>query len=710
MSELFAYLDAWSVRAGEAVTVRVHHESATSVALDLIDLMRAGDVTGASAVPDTPRVTASVSPQFTAIGSWVELPLTRSIEADREGLTFAVLIRPTARITGTVLAACLTSAEGVRAAWTVQWDGRAGLQLCGADGGTAAAIPAELGRWQLVILQCEASTVTLTVAPHRDSGASATVRVASGSSPTRYDSWWLAAKPDSFGVPVAHLTAAFDSPVLYAGVPSVSEVRARFHGAADARMLNGVLAAWDFGRETHTDVVPAMGPAATLGRLHQGPMRLVPGAYWQPGILDPQRDPAGFSAVRCHADDQRDAGWRPTASLVLPATLASGVYGVRVQDAAGASDVVPLWVRPASPREARPLAVLAPTYTYLAYGNAPDAMLGPAYWGGDHPSEHARRHHPEFGVSLYSRHPDKSGVTMVSRHRPVLTVRPGVRPWGFEADRLLTDWLVREGQSFDVVTDEDLDREALEAIAPYRVLCTGNHPEYGTARMRTALERWIARGGRLCYLGGNGFYWRVSSVSELAGVIECRRPEGGTRPWIADPGEGHHQLDGEAAGLWRRLGAPPQQLVGVGFAGQGFERSAPYRVQASARHGWTAFALEGIDASLIGTRGHFGGGAAGQEIDRTDARLGTSPAAVVLATSQGLHDDATLRTVEELLSHDPPTADPKVRADITLTPVGTNGAVFAVGSMAFVGALDDPPIARLLRNVLQRFLDARPLR
>ena len=61
---------------------------------------------------------------------------------------------------------------------------------------------------------------------------------------------------------------------------------------------------------------------------------------------------------------------------------------------------------------------------------------------------------------------------------------------------------------------------------------------------------------------------RIAFHSELPGVIEVRRAEGGIRTWAAEPGEYHHSFTGEYGGLWRRQGRPPNLLGGVGFTGR----------------------------------------------------------------------------------------------------------------------------------------------
>ena len=61
-----------------------------------------------------------------------------------------------------------------------------------------------------------------------------------------------------------------------------------------------------------------------------------------------------------------------------------------------------------------------------------------------------------------------------------------------------------------MVTDEDLHEEGLDALAAYRVIVTGTHPEYYSTAMRDAMRAWLDRGGRLMYLGANGWYWRIA--------------------------------------------------------------------------------------------------------------------------------------------------------------------------------------------------------
>ena len=240
-----------------------------------------------------------------------------------------------------------------------------------------------------------------------------------------------------------------------------------------------------------------------------------------------------------------------------------------------------------------------------------------------------------------------------------MTMRSGflayVDAWGsgvrhLPADTHLVAWLDAMGHEVDVVTDEDLHAEGLALLAPYKVVLTPSHPEYQSRETLDALSAYVARGGRLMYLGGNGFYWRVAVHPDVPGAVEIRRGEGGIRAWAAEPGEYYNAFDGSYGGLWRRNGRPPQQLVGVGFTSQAPFEGNWYRRAPGADDPRAAWILEGVRGDIIGDFGLSGGGAAGFELDRADHRLGTPPNTIVVASSEG-HDLTRFTLVpEEMLT------------------------------------------------------------
>ena len=255
---------------------------------------------------------------------------------------------------------------------------------------------------------------------------------------------------------------------------------------------------------------------------------------------------------------------------------------------------------------------------------------------------------PELGNSLYDLHSDGSGICYSSRLRPVLNMRPkamsstagiGSMLWGYNADTHLTDWLEAEGFAFDVATDEDLHAEGAALLGDYRVVLTGTHPEYYSAAMLRGVHDYTARGGRLMYMGGNGFYWRIAYHPTLPGVIEVRRAEDGTRAWVARPGEYYHSFTGEYGGLWRRQNRPPPAAGRHRLHRPGLRPVQPLPAHAESADPRVAFAFEGIGMDeTIGGFGLIGGGAAGLEVDIVDPELGTPPHTLLVARSEELTD------------------------------------------------------------------------
>ncbi len=406
----------------------------------------------------------------------------------------------------------------------------------------------------------------------------------------------------------------------------------------------------------------------------------------------------------------------------MPEGLKSGVYAMRLT-CGDLSDTIPFVVRPVLGQPTSTACVLVPTFTYTVYSNYARGVTNDVYreraaaWGA---REWTADDHQDYGLSTYNHHSDGSGICYASRLRPMITVRPGFLSYAdprgsglrhLPADTHLLDWLEAMGHDADVITDHDLHVEGVELLAPYNVVMTASHPEYHTQETLDAIAAYTERGGRLMYMGGNGFYWRVALHPEWPGAVEIRRTEGGIRAWAAEPGEYYHHFDGQYGGLWRRNGRPPQQIAGVGFTSQGIFEGSYYRRQSGADDPRAAWIFEGVEDEILGDFGLSGGGAAGFELDRVDARLGTPPHTLVLATSEAHKPENFVLVHEERLTQfntwpGLPTED-LIRADMVYFETPNGGAVFSVGSITFCGSLAhnhyDNNISRIVHNVLTRF-------
>jgi N,N-dimethylformamidase len=430
-----------------------------------------------------------------------------------------------------------------------------------------------------------------------------------------------------------------------------------------------------------------------------------------------------------------DAGWQTDFTIRLPEKLRSGIYAVRLvpdDDEALAYHCV-FAVRP--PRNAvtgNAVCFLLPTASYLAYANHRLGLDVPGTEVGmgrlvEIDLHHAfLQEHPEIGFSFYEVHGDGSGVFHSSRNRPIVDMQPGIKGflgglgsniWQFNADTHITGWLEHEGIGYDVITDEDLHHEGQSLLRRYNAVLTGTHPEYYSLQMLDAVQGFVNRGGRLMYLGGNGFYWRISYSDNHPGVIECRRSETGIRPWEPGPGQFYHAFTGEYGGLWRRNGRPSAELTGLIMSSQGFDISEPYELTDAAQDPRVCFIFERIDTTpgrKFGNFGLCGGGAAGLEIDRAAYGEGTPSHALVLGRSKS-HTDVYLLTPEDMLDPTPDmsgTQNDAIRADMIFFETGNGGAVFSTGSIAWAGAMAwnnyDNEVSQLMRNVLARFKNPAP--
>ena len=505
----------------------------------------------------------------------------------------------------------------------------------------------------------------------------------------------IAAAGTTTGVVEAHYNGKIDNPRVYGRALSRAEIDAIRDGGGPT----DVIASWDFARDIETDVISDISPHELHGRTVNLPTRAMTGYNWDTSETDYRRARHQYGAIHFHDDDLDDAGWEVAFTLTVPAGLPSGLYAARLR-ADNFEDYVPFVVRPRRGVATSRIAVVIPTFSYLAYGGTGTSAFRP--------------------LSLYSRHSDGSGVCYSSRLRPITNMRPKIQtnnPWQFLADTHLIDWLDVKGFEVDVLTDDDLHDEGTSLLAPYAAVLTATHPEYYSLAMLDALRGYLGQGGRLMYMGGNGFYW-VTVPDPTGRFIEVRRRDG-TEHWQGAPGEHHHSLTGEPGGLWRFRGLAPQQIFGVGFTAQGFDRNAPYRRMPDSDNPRAAWIFEDLEPdALIGNFPSLvlGFGAAGSELDRADFALGTPPHTLVVASSFG-HSDAYQHVVEQINTSNGAypggRENPLVRADMVFLEYPNGGAVFSTSSIAWCGSLSfnnyRNNVSQITENVLRRFASDLPL-
>jgi N,N-dimethylformamidase len=503
----------------------------------------------------------------------------------------------------------------------------------------------------------------------------------------------LGALPHPQGGHWAHVNGKLAAPVLLNGVRDEDELMRLALGGVSA--ATDALGAWDLGVEVSGTRVVDVSGNERHGIAVNSPARAVTGPRWNDmaGALYTD-DPAVYDAVHLHDDDLDDARWESVCALEVPGDARPGIYALRAQDGAGLV-TLPFVVRGRSP--AHDLCVLLPTYTWQAYSS----NRAPYSFTEDGVVDRA--------LCIYDVHSDGSVVLYCTRRKPTRSGDPtaGIRPWGahtLPANLYLTDWLEARSFAYEVLTDEDLHREGVDALAPFRCVVLGSHPEYWTSAMLDGLEAYLGGGGRVAHLGGNGLYWVTSIDPERSHVMEVRKSgDGDYEQYFArsEAGQMQHSTTLEVGGLWARRGRPPRRLVGV-------EHSANVFVPADGRWGFErqpasrdpryAFIFAGVDDDVIGDFG---------------LNLGTAAAYEMDSVQEWPWDDRAPPVLLARASHEtffPPMRMPvPAVCDIAFTPWPGGGAVFAAGSVAWTGSLSHNgyanSVSRITENVLRCFLE-----
>jgi N,N-dimethylformamidase len=734
MLKIVGYTDRPSVRPGESLAFKVSCEDgAAEYDAEILRLICGDDSPHGPGFKAEP-VTASINGRYPGrkqrinIGSFGYVAKGVPIP-DGAGFTVAALVYPTwlAKNADQAILASRAVAPPPGQGWSLLLDaaGRGRFEITSGRSQASVTLdrPLPERRWSLLIATLQDGMLKLVhrllqPLPHEAAVATATAGI--GFRPAH-----LVSTPVTIGAELEAIEGNrlftqrhFDGKIE---APMIRPALADSENATIDDLAEVSHASWDFALAIESQrIVDASGNGHD-GVLLNLPTRGVTGHNWRGQTLRWTDQADLYGAIHFHCDDLHDMQWETDFSWTIPADLKSGVYAARVSSAGGGEDFLPFFVLPAKTAAKAPIAFLASTFTFMAYANShhgyEDALSEVCYGAllelG--PTEQFLKERRDFGISLYDRHRDGSGGVYSSWHRPILNTRPKRALWNFNADLHVVDWLTETGQHFDVITDDRIHAEGVDLLRGYRCIVTGSHPEYHSTETLDAFDAYLQQGGRLMYLGGNGFYWRVATHADLPGVIEVRRGEAGTRCFELPPGERFHSFTGAYGGLWRSNGRAPQALVGVGFVTEGFDENSYFIRTEGSFDPRAGFIFEGVgrDEKI----GDFGvlGGAAGYELDAADPELGTPPHALVLARSVE-HSNVYLLTPEEMLAGFPGAdaiENPKVRGELVYFETAQGGAVFSTGSITWPASLShngyDNNVGRITGNVLRRFTDPRPL-
>jgi N,N-dimethylformamidase len=139
-------------------------------------------------------------------------------------------------------------------------------------------------------------------------------------------------------------------------------------GLATRARRNDVLACWDFSAFQTTRHIRDRSGNALAGRTVNLPTRAVTGHQWDGSSVNFQERPDLYAAIHFHDDDLDDARWPTDFTWNIPDSVQSGVYAARCTTEDG-TDHIPFFVRPAAKAQRASVALLVPTFSYLAYAN-----------------------------------------------------------------------------------------------------------------------------------------------------------------------------------------------------------------------------------------------------------------------------------------------------------------------------------------------------
>lgn len=724
--KLVGYADRLSVEPGEDITFMVSSDF-PNYAADVVRLIH-GDARPEGPGFKSELVVNEISGthpgkvQHLRPGSYARVPDRGTLDFGPD-FTIQMWAMPTtpARGTQTLFSQSNAPAGGV----TLRLED-ACLELAVGDQGIRTQQPLDAGVWYFIAASVSSTTGSLALAVHQTNGiivrpAENVATEVSGMPSSTGGDILLATEVSPEGRLCHFFNGKLDSPKIFGRVLGGTELAALAADQPD-QVVASLTASWDFSVDISSLTISDVSGHDHHGEIVNRPARAVTGRNWDATTTSWPDAPAQYGAIHFHDDDLSDAGWSPAFTWTVPETLASGVYAVHLTHDEE-EDFISFVVAPRMGRPTADIALVLPTFSYLAYANEQMAHEGTLKGLVEKYPRLPEDHYIVDNnlISLYDKHSDDSSNSYASWLRPLVNMRPKYTqhwldggkgsPHQFPADLHIVDWLVEQGYSFDVITDLELHNDGVERLAPYSAVLTGTHAEYTSGAMLDTYQGYLNQGGRLLYLSGNGMFWVTEPDAATASGIEIRRRSAPTWTWPAAPGEAHLSSTGELGGLWSNRGRDAQTWLGVGDIGEGGGPGRPYRRTPDSHDPRVAFVFEGIaDNELIGDIPCLvnSWGAAGFELDYSNARM--APAhALVVATADGFGPDYE---VHSNILVGGAAHFPDLHADLVFLEYPHDGAVFSFSSISWGACLSyngyDNNVSRLTRNVLDGFLATSP--
>jgi hypothetical protein len=298
----------------------------------------------------------------------------------------------------------------------------------------------------------------------------------------------------------------------------------------------------------------------------------------------------------------KGCGWPVAHSWTIPDDARSGFY--KVISSCRRPDGTPFVqhhffvVRPTAATQGGKLLMILPTGTWTSYND----------WGG------ANHYHGVDGVErnqyspvLSLERPWTRGMVWLPDGAPRLCNEPAaplaeprypMKEWAYangfgyyyaaagwaQFDRHFAVWAEREGYAFDMIAQTDLHYRP-EILDRYLAIVIVGHDEYWSHAMRSTIEAYVEKGGRLARFGAN-FTWQIRLEDEGRRQVcyKTRAPE-------EDPVSGTADARFLST-AWedRRVGWPGASTVGVNGLGGVYAGWGAFVPRS--QHGFTTYRPE----------------------------------------------------------------------------------------------------------------------
>lgn len=420
--------------------------------------------------------------------------------------------------------------------------------------------------------------------------------------------------------------------------------------------------------------------------------------------------------------------WPAALEIPIGSDWRSGYYSVTLTAGDEHADAF-LVVRPAPDGPRASMILVLSTTTWNAYNDwgGPSLYTGGTKVSFERPSARGFLTKPQPARRKMQPEPDREGKWYFHWAEPLgLSVWSGGAGWA-TWERDFVRWVESNGYELDVAISEDLEQHP-DVLDGHRLYLSAGHDEYWSWNMREALDTFTEAGGNAAIFSGNTCFWQVR-FDEVHRSMTCFKYRADEDPVVGTPEERR------LSGVWsdRRIAWPETRTIGLTFTHGGYSRYGLGVPRGSGAYTvWRPehWAFEGTDLRY------------GDELGRADAIVAYEVDGVELTTGadglpvptgadgapDGLEILATAparlwRQDEQpsRYAHEPGELENTAMAvfgpgwrdqvhrvtnnhaciGIFTKPNG-GGTVFNAGVTDWTCGLEDPDVARVTRNVLDR--------